>query len=622
MKGLSMPPGLKYRFILRLIPAVVAGFILTAWLGTQINIRALNQAAQTKVMGNGALMAKNIERWRILHENLLTAMAASPFVAAALDDSEARPMLNRHWQEMKARFGFRNIALLDSQGMAIAASNPSRINKSYGAMTYFSEAMAREGSVISEPRISRVDNAPLVTFARRTGIGNGVVFISIPLTRFYLEYVDITAQDPGSNAFILTRAGKFLAHRDMGKEEGIKIDPAPFCTESREQIRFTEYGQPFTGSVRQDPATGWFLVGATNTSDISASRNRLIIINILTSLAAIAVVSTLLFRLVRSVVFRTGLVVQAIQDLSAGDLDLRSLASGAWQDLVSGQDELSAMGTAMDRLIQVQKGRVDSAKAIAKGDLTGKVTPAGPHDVLGTALAGMLENLREMVLAIQASTTQLTGAADQLSQDSQALARGAAHQSESVSAIRDTIDSIEAQTGQTAQASASVSEEAGTALDQAEACKTRMQDLVRILEETAVSGASVSVTMGDIASIADQTHLIALNAAIEAARAREYGRGFSVVADEVKVLAADSARAAQKTDGLIGQAMEKMSLGSQASRQTSEALLTIIDHFHRTADQLTRIADASQIQAQATSGLNTQLAPDRPGGQRHHPGLG
>ncbi len=131
MLGGRVPDRLTYRFIIILIPAVIIGFIVSSWLGTNSSLKALTRAAEAKISGSGAFMAMNIDHWRMFNKNLLSTIAASSFVEDALSDPAARQPLNSHWQNMKNRFGFRNIALLDRKGLAIAGSNENRIGKDY-----------------------------------------------------------------------------------------------------------------------------------------------------------------------------------------------------------------------------------------------------------------------------------------------------------------------------------------------------------------------------------------------------------------------------------------------------------------------------------------------------------
>ncbi|WDP89974.1 MAG: methyl-accepting chemotaxis protein [Desulfobacter sp.] len=598
-----MSGSLKIRFLIILIPAVIIGFVVSSFFVTHSSLKALTRAAERKIAGSGAFMGMNVSHWREFHENLLSSIAASPFVAKAISDPAARPDLNLNWKEMKSQFGFRNIALLDWKGVAIAGSNENRIGKEYSDMLFFQEALHQSGVVISKPRNSRVDGKPLVTFALKVASGKGVIFISIPLGEFYEQYVDITRNDPNSNAFILTREGKVLAHRALASGKPVELDLDKFLAETDGPVTFSEYGQTYLVYVHQDPKTGWYIVSATDKEEIQRAANVLVLTNCIVALAAIGLVSALILRLVQSVTRKIDTVVTAIKDLSSGDIELSGLDDQARTSLTRGQDELSVMGQAMDRLIQIQKGLVENVGAIASGDLSRGVIPAGPRDVLGNALAGMVDNLKVLIQAIESAATTLSDIIPVILSDGDNLARGASEQSDAIASIGDAIHRIEDQTRQTAQASSSVNDRAATALHVAEDGKQQMRELVRALEAISVSGKDISATMQDITNIADQTNLIALNATIEAARARELGRGFAVVAQEVKTLAASSANAAQKSNALFKVSLEKIAEGNQVLNLTEKSLLSIVQHFNATSDELTLIVGATRDQAQSTAQL-------------------
>lgn len=603
-----VPDRLKYRFVIILIPAVIIGFIVSSFLGINSSLRALTRSAEARISGSGASMAMNIGHWRTFNENLLSSIAAGHFVDAAVSDPSVRPALNSNWQYMKEKFGYRNIALLDKKGIAIAGSNKNRIGKDYSAMPYFQKALQSSGLVISNPRKSRVDGKPLVTFALGIPSGKGVVFISIPLGTFYEQYVDITGYDPGSNAFILTEDGQILAHKALSDDQPVNLDLKQFFKADDDFITFSEDDREYLGHVRQDPETGWYIVSATDKSDIRKTSTTLVLTNVIVALAAIFLVSALIFRLVNAITTRMDSVVTAIKNLSVGDIDLHDLDPKEWKALTREGDELSLMGRAMDELIQVQKKLVINAKTIASGDLSGRVDLAGPNDVLGKALAEMLDNLKVLITAIQSTTLEIADAVQVMLSDGDNLARGAMEQSSSISSIGEAIHEIESQTKQTARACGNVNSQAASALHTAEEGKNRMRELVGALEAINLSGKDISATMQDITTIADQTNLIALNATIEAARAGEFGRGFAVVADEVKTLAASSADAAKKSNGLVKVSLEKMAEGNDVSNLTELSFLSIVEHFNTTSDELSLIAGAAGDQAQATAELSRGLA--------------
>ncbi|MCH8967006.1 MAG: PAS domain S-box protein [Planctomycetes bacterium] len=155
----------------------------------------------------------------------------------------------------------------------------------------------------------------------------------------------------------------------------------------------------------------------------------------------------------------------------------------------------------------------------------------------------------------------------------------------------------------------------GQARDAAEGGNSTMKDLNVAMSAINDSSRKISKIIKVIEEIAFQTNLLALNAAVEAARAGEHGKGFAVVADEVRNLAQRAAQASREITDLIDDSVSKVKDGTQVAGEVGKALSTIVGDVTKVAGLVEGIAKACTEQAQGVDQVNTadgivQVVPD------------
>jgi len=273
----------------------------------------------------------------------------------------------------------------------------------------------------------------------------------------------------------------------------------------------------------------------------------------------------------------------------------------------------------------------------SKGDLS-KETQVRTKDEIGDmakSVNTMIVNLRRIVEDINTSTNTLASSSEELSATSDDMHKGVndlASQTEQVvtamTEVSQTIMDMAQNAGNAADASKDASETAkkgkqiveSTAADMIAIAKT-VQEAASTIEELGKSSAMIGEIVTVINGIADQTNLLALNAAIEAARAGEQGRGFAVVADEVRKLAertgqatkdialriASIQNAAVESVNAMKRGSEEVDKGVALAHEASSSLDTIVTASSKAMDMIHRIAAATEQQSAATDEVTQNM---------------
>ena len=303
------------------------------------------------------------------------------------------------------------------------------------------------------------------------------------------------------------------------------------------------------------------------------------------------------------------------------------MARGDLSDEVHGsqrQDEVGALLRAFARMTTFEHGMAELATRISTGDLRVKVTPQSDRDVLGNAFAAMVANLQrlsgeiaEAATVMGAASAEIVATTSQLSTTAAETAAAVAQTTTTVEEVRQTsqLSSEKAQVvsdsaervAQIAQAGKKSTEEAVEGMKRIRKQMESIGDsMVRLSEQTQ----AISQIIAAVDDLAAQSNLLAVNAAIEAAKAGEHGKGFAIVAQEVKSLAEQSKQATSRVRTILHdiqratsaavmateQGSRAVEAGVRQSAQAGESILALTNSVTEATQAATQIAASNQQQ--------------------------
>ncbi len=573
----------SHKILLAASLVVIATFALFTFYNDHLQRNAIRANLESYLDEMGEVTAHNIQNW--LSGRILLVESAAQSIGS--DSAEARVATLLEQKVLASTFMFSYLGGQDGTFlMRPAEEMPADYDPR--ARPWYKDAIAAGGSTLTEPYVDAASGELVISIAtpaQQSGRDIGVVGGDLGL-KALVEIINALDFNGMGYAFLVSGDGKVLVHPDSQRVMKSLRDIYPQNTPSLDsryvEVRLDDSNRILSFSpVKGLPSVQWYVGISLDRDKAYAALTSFRTTALIATIAAVAFILLLLGMLMRVLMRPLRDMGRAMANIAEGEGDLtRRLA-------VQSRDEFGELATAFNRFVE----RIhESIREVSSATL--QVNEVAQR-VLGASNASMANSDE------QASRTNSVAAAiNELGAAAQEIARNAADASQQASGARHQAEDGRQVVEQNIAAMRELSAKISASCGQIEALNAKTVDIGQILEV--------------IKGISEQTNLLALNAAIEAARAGEAGRGFAVVADEVRNLAHRTQSSAQE----IQQMIEQLQVGAGASVQTmtesqrqSESSVSIADRAGERLGEVTqRIGEIDGMNQSVATATEEQTA--------------
>ncbi|BFN27063.1 methyl-accepting chemotaxis protein PctB [Pseudomonas sp. SCT] len=580
-----MPKHLKFshKILLAASLIVIATFSLFTLFNDYLQRNAIRDNLNSYLDEMGDVTAHNIQNW--LSGRILLVESAAQSIGS--DDAEARVAELLEQKALASTFMFSYLGGQDGSFlMRPAEEMPADYDPR--ARPWYKDAIAAGGSTLTEPYVDAASGELVISIAtpaQQNGRNIGVVGGDLGL-KVLVEIINALDFNGMGHAFLVSGDGKILVHPDGSKVMKSLGELFPGHTPSLDanyseaeldgQTRILSFSR-----VQGLPSVSWYVGISLDKAKAYAALASFRTSAVVAALIAVGVILLLLGMLMRVLMRPLTDMGRAMANIAEGEGDLtRRLA-------VQSKDEFGELASAFNRFVERIHTSIREVSSATQqvNEVAARVLAAS-----NSSMANSDE---------QASRTNSVAAAiNELGAAAQEIARNAADASQQASGARHQAEDGRQVVEQNIAAMRELSAKISASCAQIEALNAKTVDIGQILEV--------------IKGISEQTNLLALNAAIEAARAGEAGRGFAVVADEVRNLAHRTQSSAQE----IQQMIEQLQVGAGASVQTmtesqrqSESSVSIADRAGERLGEVTqRIGEIDGMNQSVATATEEQTA--------------
>lgn len=437
---------------------------------------------------------------------------------------------------------------------------------------WYKDGWAKNGELsVSAPYPTASTGTLVITISKKLEDGSGVIAMNLDIANLVKESNSINIGKQGY-AFISSPDRKYVAHPK--KKAGTTLSGGEWLEKLYSQDNGA-MSYMFEGKEKQmefttNKATGWKIVGTMFVSEVEEAAQPVFNMAAIILTGALIIGGILIFFIIRSITKPLSTLVSSSKKISQGDLtekiDVRS------------KDEIGQLGTSFNEMSE-------SLRDVIQAVQTSVENVASSSEEL-TASAGQTTKATEHI------TSSIETFSNGNENQSEMVEQSAAHLKQMNEGLNEVAETSDVITSSSIQ-SKTVAETGGQLVEQTVGQMKTIDHSVKeaegVINGLEHKSKDITNILGVINGIADQTNLLALNAAIEAARAGESGRGFSVVAEEVRKLAVQSSDSAKEIEKLVNEIVTEIETSQNMFKAVNEEVkngLTITDQTKESFSQI------------------------------------
>ena len=534
--------------------------------------------------------------------------------ASASDDGAAKDNWAAVLKEAAEIYEFHTIALYDLDGSLIQGIEgaPESLNADFLALLQETDNLTTYTSTVFQDKLG-------ITMGMPVKENDETAYYLVGVYKYDALNDVLSSINIGKNgmAYIVNRDGIVTGHPDQsvvkakstllelsgGNEKAIKS----VTTGETGATEFVIDGQQLLVAFSPVRGTQWALVIQVPKSDYNDLIDGAMVVAGICTLVVLVISILVILRMARSISKPVKNVTRRMIALSDGDLhtEVVNIKSG---------DELEVMTRTLADTVESVNRYISDIRQVLSGVADGnlqiepQVEYRGDFTLIRNSLGTILQSMNETITGFRSAAARLASMADELSGQSGQLHEASLEQNQATEALVDEVTHVKEQLVGVTENSDQTRSMTVKITKKVQEANTQMEALSRAMDDISSHAQEITTIAKAIDDIAFQTSILALNASVEAAHAGSAGKGFAIVAEEVKDLAGKSAKAAKSAVEIVASTRDVIQTGVELNARTAESLRSIYGVSAEISEISDQLVTAVQGQEKALKCMEERIA--------------